>query len=158
MGASRLTREEVLERQVLAATVAFAATFAGVSYALVPYAIELPAAFSRADTGNFPFTPQHVSIGASRLRRLMRRRRHASTRVGRTRRCACLTRSATRTASSCMPAWRAAARDLRLRVAAVRVAHACCKPLTDLLLVPLPHAAQLTWWPASPSAPRCCSR
>ena len=70
MGASRQTREEVLERQVLAATVAFGVTFVGCTYALVPYAIELPAAFSRADAGIFPFTPQHVSIGASRGRGL----------------------------------------------------------------------------------------
>ena len=142
MGASRKTREEVLERQVLAATVAFVATFGGVSYALVPYAIELPAAFSRADTGNFPFTPQHVSIGAprggSRGRAVT-----LSAHVCCTHSSACRTRSATPAASTRRLAWRAAARVQRLRAAATRVVRRFANPLTALMCLRWPHAAHL---------------
>ena len=66
MAPSRLTREQVLERQVAIASATFVALFTAASRALKPYAVAMPVAFAQTDVGTFAITPQHVSVGASR--------------------------------------------------------------------------------------------
>jgi hypothetical protein len=68
MAPQRLTTTQALERNVIKAAVVFAALFAGGTYSLRPYTVELPIAFRGTDPGPFPFTFKHVSVGASALR------------------------------------------------------------------------------------------